>query len=556
MKTTNLIICLLLTIGSQAQIQEMFEREALYQHFNGVVLIQEGDSTIFEGCYNQPNESFTTNTPFDIGSVTKQFTAAAILQLVAQGKLKLDDPINQLLGEYSSKRWKKVTIHHLLTHTSGIPSLFQTEQGLEPLFPKEAPIAKSALIDHFKEGKLLFTPEEEFGYSNSGYILLAAIIEATTGRSYGDYLQQNIFDKYGLNNTSYGPKGEVAKPFYGYRSDRLKPAPVYDNSWFLGAGGIYSTVDDLSRWVDIIQSESFLTESLRGKYFSKHTRAGDVHYGYGWQIDDDGVIAHDGGNAGFMAYLSFHPKTNRKVIMLTNRSFENIYEYGKSAQKIQRLASATWSFMDGEALELLPNPTRGINCEGTFRLDNGSVLSIQRQDSLAILTMDQANPTRVVPNTALAGKTPYESKLIAISSLLEQSKYWKLAKYCDGEMSFVAYSGLLSYGFNMMKKQVGALQSIVPYKVNSDYGLMRMKGSAGSLDIIAYFNAEGEIQGLFEHGFYTTDQPIEMIGYYIDNNTLFVDGFPYGEKDCNITFNGNTVYIEQHGRTVKGEMID
>ncbi|MTI20090.1 class A beta-lactamase-related serine hydrolase, partial [Fulvivirga sp. RKSG066] len=188
MKTLILFAFIISGFVSQAQIQEIFEREALYQQFNGVVLVKENDSLIFEGCYHSKNENFSTTTAFDVGSITKQFTALAILQMVQQQKLNLDDPINLHLGEYGSQRWKKINIHHLLTHTSGIPSLFQTEQGLEMLMPDQASVSKSQLINHFKEAKLLFSPGEEFGYSNSGYLLLAIIIEHISGLDFVQYL--------------------------------------------------------------------------------------------------------------------------------------------------------------------------------------------------------------------------------------------------------------------------------------------------------------------------------------------------------------------------------
>ncbi|MTI22593.1 hypothetical protein E1176_16295, partial [Fulvivirga sp. RKSG066] len=351
------------------------------------------------------------------------------------------------------------------------------------------------------------------------------------------------------------PQGNYARPYYGYLTHQITPAPQYHQSWFLGAGGVYSTAQDLSKWLDIIQRDDFLNAGLRQDLFSKHTKAGDSFYGYGWQIEPSGTIKHDGGNAGFMSHISFDPTTNRKVIILTNRSFSDIRQFGKSAQKISNLSNAVWQSLEGKKVDILPMPYNDIEiCTGTFRFEDDLLIHIYRSDSTFRVKTNDHTPTRIVANTPLPGKNFKERELIAIADLLNKKKFWKLAKYCDGEMSFVAYSGLLSYGFKTMTDKIGKLITIIPYKVEDTHGIMRMKGTEGNLDIIAYFNEDGEIQGLFEHGFYLNDDVTEMIAYGQSENTLFVNGFPYGEKDCRLIFENDVVYLEQHGRSLKAQL--
>jgi CubicO group peptidase (beta-lactamase class C family) len=532
----------------------MFDREAAYQHLSGVVLVAKLDGeTIFEGCYGAANEkeSNTLDTRFDIGSITKQFTAAAILQLVGTNQIKLDGFINDYLGDYASKSWKKVTVHQLLTHTSGIPSVYQTEQGLEIFLPEQTTISLKDLIAKFKDGRLLFSPGEEFSYSNSGYILLAAIIENISGQPYSQYLDNNIFKKYGLISTSYSSnQPNTALPYYNYRQDLLKTAPIYHPSWFVGAGGIYSTANDLAKWIQIISSNEFLSAELRIEFFKKHVKAGKNFYGYGWQLTAGGLIEHDGGNAGFISFLIFDPKTKEYIIILSNRSFEDIHWMGKSSDKVRDWATSIWKSLRGSKIDLLPSFQRRVLLCESFEIENGATITLTPNDSILLVKVSGGSPSRIIPSTILSGRTEEEKKLLEIGRLLGKGKYWGLAKYCDGEMSFVCYSGLMAIGFNTLKKKVGGLELLVPYKVDSKQGLLRMKGLNGILDIIVYFDDQGEVKGIFEHGFYALDAPAEMIAYPIENKAFFLDGFPYGEHSAILRFRNKDLEIEQFDRVL------
>lgn len=530
------------------QLKKLYNREASYQHFNGVALIKQADSVVFKKSYgNKDRENpIELNTRFDIGSLTKQFTAAAILHLVQKDKLKLRDPVNKHLGSHASDRWKKVTIHQLLTHTSGVPSLYQTEQGLEIFFPKETAIALEDLIARFKDAKLLFSPGEEFSYSNSGYVLLATIIEQVSGLTYEDYME-NMFDKYGLNSTSFTRDTHAANPFYGYRNDLLKPAPIYHRSWLKGAGGVYSTVDDLSKWVYVITSEEFLDDDLRESFLKSHTNAG---YGYGWQFEQD-HIQHDGGNAGFISFLSFNPNTQDHIVILTNRSFEDIRMFGKSADYVRELVSKTWASMDGEAVDVLPAIKSGQLTTGGY-LVGEEIVEVEKNDTSLVVSASSTYPSRMIFNTPLNGEDDQTLKMIEIAKLLQKGKYWSLASHCDGEMKFVMYSGLMSVGMRMMKKQVGKMTQIIPYYVEEGHGLLRMKGTEGILDLIVYFDEEDKIQGIFEDGNYDIDRQMEMLAYPIGNNLYYLDGLPYGEKSATLKIMDEKIVFYQLDRSVTG----
>ncbi len=531
-------------------INELFVRQDQYQHFSGVVHVKIGDSLIVQKVYGQASEGIRNqiNTRFDIGSISKQFTAGAILHLVHQGLIGLNDPINPLLEGLGHSKWSKVTIHHLLTHTSGIPSIYQTEQGLEIFFPEVSPISTEELIDKFRQGKMRFKPGEEFEYSNSGYVLLAAIIEKVTDSDYFDHMSKAIFERYGLENTSFQTDGKMAYPFFGYRDDLVTPAHFFDKSWTIGAGGIISTAEDLSKWVATISSPNFLSSELRESFTKSHAQVG---YGYGWQISPEGLIEHDGGTTGFISFLSFDPQTNTEIIVLTNRSFEDIHFLGKSADFVRGLVRSSWDILKGKEVEMLPIIQKSDSKPGVYFTDSQLRVEITPlNDSTIQVKSAEIQPSRIVQNAKLAGETVDELKLISIASALERKKNWGLAKYCDGEMKFVCYSGLLRVGMKMMAKQTGKVESMVPFYISDNHGLIRMKGAKGVLDLIVYFDDDGLVKGIFEHGFSEIDKELPMNAYAIGDHRYFLDGLPFGEPSLELLIENDKVIFDALGRKV------
>ena len=537
-----------------SRLRNLFHQEALYQRLSGVVLVARGDSVIYEDCFGISKHLRSSPYPrYNIGSLTKQFTAAAILKLQQLGKLSLYDPINKHLGNWASPRWKKVTIHQLLTHTSGIPSLYQTDQGLPIFFPEEDPISLNDLIDQFRNAKLLFKAGEEFSYSNSGYVLLAAIIEQCTGETYQNFME-SFLESYTLKNTSLSAYGYDAKPFYGYRNDLLTSAPSYHYSWSIGAGGIFSTAKDLNKWLSIIQSDTFLTTDLRRRFLEKHTRIG---YGYGWQFDKDGRVSHDGGTAGFTSFLAFNPTNNYRVILLTNRGHRDIDKYGISSNYVRSLVNRAWSILEHENPQTLPSISRLSQIEQVYEIRPGLNLRLKSENDTAVWVGTTGSlPTRIVANSPLDGSTENGAVLLEVAKKLSAKKYWSMAKYCDGEMKFVCYAGLMGIGMKMIRGRTGRLQSIHPYAVDERYGLLRAVGDRQIADIIVYFDESGKISGLFEHGYYSLDQEVPMLAYPVTSNKLFIDGLHEGEEDLMLTISENAIQISQKGRKIHGKAID
>ncbi len=256
---------------------------------------------------------------FEIASVTKQFTAAAILLLQERGKLSVNDEITKYLPDYPT-HGQKITIDHLLGHSSGIPELVWWPRRQEDMKVQQ-------IIDLFKEKPLDFRPGEKLSYSNSGYILLGAIIEKASGKSYEDFVEQEIFAPLGMKHSRYGHRAEIVPGLVaGYdlaEDGGYRVAEYFSLSQPYAAGGLLSTVDDLALWTDALTSEKLLKKaSLERMTTPAKLPSGEAtKAGYGLQVsDEDGtrIVEHGGGLPGFNSYVLMIPGQRLAVIVLVN----------------------------------------------------------------------------------------------------------------------------------------------------------------------------------------------------------------------------------------------
>jgi CubicO group peptidase (beta-lactamase class C family) len=259
---------------------------------------------------------------FEIASVTKQFTAAAILLLQERGKLSVNDEITKYLPEYPT-HGQTITIDHLLTHRSGIPDL----PSLPEWWPRRREdMNVQQVIGLFKDKPLAFSPGEKLSYSNSGYILLGAIIEKASGKSYEDFIEQEIFAPLGMKRSRYGHRNEVVPGrVAGYDKDEngTKVAEYLSLTQAYAAGGLLSTVDDLALWAEALSSEKLLTrKSLEQMTTPVRMASGEARKGgYGLEIsDEDGtrIVEHGGGIPGFTSRFLSIPGQRLTVIVLSN----------------------------------------------------------------------------------------------------------------------------------------------------------------------------------------------------------------------------------------------
>src|SRR5438128_7063632 len=291
------------------KIDQLISLYNKYGQFNGSALVADNGKVIYQKGvglanmeWNIPN---TSETKFRLGSITKQFTATLILQLVEQGKIKLDGKVIDYLPDYRQDTGAKVTIHNLLSHTSGIPSY----TSLPGFFSNVSrnPFAVDEFIKKYASGNLEFEPGTKFVYSNSGYFILGAIIEKVTGKPYEQVLKENIFDPLGMKNSGYDHYGTIlAKRAYGYtKTPRgIENAPYLDTTIPYAAGSLYSTVEDLYLWDQALYGDKIISAKSKELMFKPNLS----DYGYGFVITkmtlghnklSVPVIQHNGGINGF-----------------------------------------------------------------------------------------------------------------------------------------------------------------------------------------------------------------------------------------------------------------
>lgn len=257
-----------------------------------------------------------------IGSLTKQFTSTAILMLAEEGRLSLDDDITKHLPDYPT-RGKKITIEHLLTHTSGIAS-YTGKPGYGAGMARDVTVA--GMIDSFKNDPLDFEPGSQFRYNNSGYFLLGAIIEKIAGQSYAGFLEQRIFKPLGMQDTYYEGHGASRAPVaagHTRSSAGFGPARPLSMTQPYAAGSLVSTVDDLARWDAAVAAGRLLKPASWQRAFTPY-RLSDgkpTSYGYGWgigQVQGEKAISHSGGINGFTSFALRLPDQKVYVAVLTN----------------------------------------------------------------------------------------------------------------------------------------------------------------------------------------------------------------------------------------------
>jgi CubicO group peptidase (beta-lactamase class C family) len=262
----------------------------------------------------------TPDTKFRIGSITKQFTAMSVLLLQDQGKLNVQDLICQYIDDCPDT-WSGITIHHLLTHTSGIPNFtsFSDYQATSvlPSFPEKT-------IQRFKDKPLEFQPGEDWNYSNSGYILLGLIVKEASGMSYQGFLKAHIFDPIGMLDTGYDvPTQVIKKRATGYDSGN-QIARYIDMTIPYAAGALYSTVGDLYTWITALMNGRVVPQAaLDSMWLNSVSMPGtpNLKYGYGLISETNGdrtAFGHNGGINGFVSSLRYFPDDETVIVVLSN----------------------------------------------------------------------------------------------------------------------------------------------------------------------------------------------------------------------------------------------
>lgn len=380
--------------GLQAKIDQYMNAAAEYEHFMGSILVAKGDDIIIAKGYGMADVGkkipVTADTRFRIGSVTKQFTAMAILMLQAEGKLDIHDSVCKYVPK-CPEAWQPITIYNLLTHTSGIPSFTSFPNYMQVRSQSMTP---EQLLALFRDKPLEFKPGTKFSYSNSGYVLLGYIIERVSGEGYGQFLEEHIFEPLGMQDSGYAKSHPTAKSFakgYRYAGDEYQPASFVDMSVPFSAGALYSTVRDLYTWDRALDAGKLLPQSLHKLMFAPQVSVrgdlaeltgGDeaVHYGFGWFVKEEfgrKLYSHEGGIAGFTSFNGWFPTEHVYIIVLDNMSSPRIFKVARD------LAAIVFGeeYKIPKPFEEIDLPTKALEkFVGTYQMAPELFMTVTRSD--------------------------------------------------------------------------------------------------------------------------------------------------------------------------------
>ena len=313
--------------------------------FNGVVLLADSNKIVYEHAFGKANmeinENNELNTKFRIGSMSKQFTSFAVLQLIEKGKLSFNDHLAKFIDRFNRPDKQNITIRNLLTHTSGLPDYTDFKNFNEKIYYSEDSLAKMIATS-----PLVFQPSSAYGYSNSNFYLLSLIIEKITGKDFGDALNVIVLKKIGMSTSGEENGNPIQNEAKGYlfKSDSTSDAPYIEMKNTKGGGGMYSTAQDLLKWSLFFQHRLAVDTFLKNA-IQPFDLAGAIKtiYACGWCLMPD-VIFHEGHINGFANLIAIDTVRHQTIILLTNNDYMQLYITMESLKNIlqNRATNNNW----------------------------------------------------------------------------------------------------------------------------------------------------------------------------------------------------------------------
>lgn len=429
-KTTRLVLAFLLTVSfhpvlaegqTRGQLTAEFDRiissEFKAQEPGGVVLVTRGGEVIYKKAFGMADMELDVpmreEMVFNVASVTKQFTAVAVLQLAEQGKLSLQDEVTKYLPDYPTGG-QKITIENLLTHTAGIPG--SAPEALTTLQGKRGLVSLQEIIATFKNRPLDFAPGTKWSYSNNGYMLLGAVIEKVSGVSYPQYLERNLFKPAGMTRTLFGDdyvivKNRAASYIYSRAESRFLNALNGKVEIAYSAGAIQSTAEDLFRWNQALNAHRLIKRESLEKARTEYKLPGGkgTNYGYGWFVGDikgSPLVEHGGNMGGFMCHAIYLPREDVFVVVLYNFRAARLPEFlagDLAALAIGKPFDIKEISLDESLLKTYAGVYEDEGVERLITVENGK-LYYQRAGANRISMKPYAKDKFFFENTAIVGE--------------------------------------------------------------------------------------------------------------------------------------------------------
>jgi CubicO group peptidase (beta-lactamase class C family) len=542
----------------EESINEVFENFAHYNRFIGNVLISQNDEIIYKKSFGDADaENFKKNTEnsiFSIASVTKPLTAVGIMKLVDQGKLTLETPISTYFPNFIPDFSKKITIRHLLNHSSGMQAnVGRIDDQGNGLMPGENPITLNELFEKFKDSKLKYEPGTGYEYNNFGYTLLAYIIEKVTKLSYADYMEQAVFKPANMKNTAvngYKVLNQRAFPHSGLGMNNFKKLTnSIHSSWIIGAGNINSTTGDLYNFMEALENGIVLKPASVDKLYS-YTQSRGVNnseYGLGWRIENKGGgkwINHTGLLPGVSSIIGSLPQKYMKIIILSNATSTDLITestfQGKGQFVDGEIIDNVIAVLQGENPELLPvavkmNNQNTADFSRTYILDCDHSLLLRKQgDEYSLETLGKESWSVFTYKFSRDAKEDNKTSKTALffANAMSSQNFKGLSDYANDDMKGFLGS---EEGANQLKgmwayfiKQGGEFNSYNIYKIEGEEGSktvnIRFHFEKEDVGFVIGINSKNQIQGMFNDDNIRTNSIQKVKLTPINEHEFFING--------------------------------
>ena len=520
--------------------------------FSGVAAVAVGGVGVFEAALGLADRErgapLTANTRFPIGSLSKMLTAVAVLRLEAAGAIELHAPIGTYLGDMGLAWGGVVDVHHLLTHTSGIPGLYTDHPGVRSPSASEScrPVDTKELVSRFARLPLRFEPGERFEYCNSGYVLLAALVERVSHQPYWTFLADQLLARCEMRDT--GPmdsarsrSGDAIGTVAGRR------APLMHPSWALGIGDLESTASDVLSWAHALQDDTLLSGPSRRRMLTPHVPIDEgTGHGYGCRVREDSrhrLVFQTGTLPGFLSALHVWPEEGAAAVVLVN-AVRDASHLEHASRAIARIANQLGAIRRGDPIELPPPRRAALSLEqraalvGNYEVAADATLEVlARGDALfarasgpRAWTLQAAGWLRERPASLRVSRAE-----AFLDALVEGRPDDAAALACSALVEAIGPVGLAET-WRSVQFSTGRHRSHQAFQELDGVVYVRCEFRWLSMDAQIHFDADGDISGFRFDPVGEGRAAIEMELIAEAPERCCTNGDPYGVDDRRISF--------------------
>jgi len=546
----------------EEDINKIFESYAHYNRFTGSLLISRNDEIIYRKSFGyadiDTHKKNKKNSIFSIASVTKPLTAVGVMKLVEDGKLTLETPIIKYFPNFIPDFSKKITIRHLLNHSSGMQAnIGRKDDNGNGLMPGKELRTLDKLLEEFENSKLKFEPGTNYEYNNFGYTLLAYIIEKVSGKTYADYMEQAVFKPANMKSTTVNKYKSTRKRAFPHSGLGMKNFKKQDSnihfSEVKGAGNINSTTGDLYNFMKALENGTLLEPATVNKLYNDTQLMGynESKYGLGWRIEHKGGekwINHTGLLPGYTSIIGSLPKRDIKIIILTNATTTDLNSesdfQGKSEFVSSEIIDTVIAVLQGKEPELLPMPVKGnkINSADfskTYKMDNSHSLILTKQgenyslktigsDSWSVFTYPFSRDAKEDNKVSTTG--------LLFANAMSTQNFEGLSDYANKDMKELFVSkegiGMLKGIWGRATKSGGKFRSYNIYKIEGKEGAkivrIRFHFEKNDIGLLLGINKANQIQGMFKDNKVKTCHIQKVKLVHINENEFFINGHQNG----------------------------